>query len=105
MSPSEDVKYSNVRGLYLRKYGTYNFVYPFQASIHLKNHSDEVEQKIVSVLDAMISQQLSTWQPSNQLPSKIFKDLCRQLSKVHESVADVWSRETTTKIMTKVCDF
>jgi len=73
-----------------------------QASIHLKNHSDEVEQKIVSVLDAMISQQLSTWQPSNQLPSKIFKDLCRQLSKVHESVADVWSQETTTKIMTKI---
>ena len=82
-----------------------NILYLFQASIHLKNHSDEVEQKIVSVLDAMISQQLSTWQPSNQLPSKIFKDLCRQLSKVHESVADVWSQETTTKIMTKVCDF
>ena len=30
---------------------------------------------------------------------KIFIDLCRQLSKVH------WCLETTTKIMTKVCDF
>jgi len=73
-----------------------------QASIHLKNHSDEVEQKIVSVLDAMLTQQLQTWQPSNQLPSKTFKDLCRQLSKVHESVEDVWNQGTTIKIMTKI---
>ena len=27
MSPSEDVKFSNVRGLYLRKYGTYLHTY------------------------------------------------------------------------------
>jgi hypothetical protein len=26
MSPPEDVKFSNVRGLYLRKYGTYQVV-------------------------------------------------------------------------------
>ena len=36
MSPSEDVKFSNVRGLYLRKYGTYMFVETFfMASLKL----------------------------------------------------------------------
>ena len=68
----------------------------------MQNHSDEVEQKILSVLDALLTQQLQTWQPSKQLPSKTFKDLCIHFSKVHDSVKDVWSQGTTSKIMTKV---
>ena len=39
-----------------------------QAFLHLKNHSLEIEQKMLSVLETFISQQLSSWQPSKQLP-------------------------------------
>ena len=74
----------------------------FQAFLHLKNHSDEVEQKILVVVDALLSQHLSTWQPSNQLPSANFKALCRQLTKLNESVSDIWTKETLSRIMLKV---
>jgi len=73
-----------------------------QAFLHLKNHSDEVEQKILVVVDALLSQHLSTWQPSNQLPSANFKALCRQLTKLNESVSDIWTKETLSRIMLKV---
>ena len=80
----------------------YCFFFLFQAYLHLKNHSDEVEQKILVVVDALLSQQLSTWQPSNQLPSANFKALCRQLTKLNESVSDIWTKETLSRIMLKV---
>ena len=70
--------------------------------MHLKNHSDEVEQKILVVVDSLLSQHLSTWQPSNQLPSANFKALCRQLTKLNESVLDIWTKETLSRIMLKV---
>ena len=77
-------------------------MFDFQANMHLKNHSEEVEQKILVVVDALLSQQLSTWQPTNQVPSANFKALCRQLSKLHESVADIWPLETQARVMLKV---
>ena len=70
--------------------------------MHLKNHSDELQEKIVSVIDSLITRQLDKWKPSNQLPSETFKGLCRQLSTVHESVADLWNRDYVMKVMTKV---
>jgi len=73
-----------------------------QAYLHLKNHSDEVEGKILVVVNALLSQHLSTWQPSNQLPSANFKALCRQLTKLNESVSDIWTKETLSRIMLKV---
>ena len=80
----------------------FDYFYLFQAFLHLKNHSDEVEQKILVVVDALLSQHLSTWQPSNQLPSANFKALCRQLTKLNESVSDIWTKETLSRIMLKV---
>lgn len=74
-----------------------------QAHVHLKNHSDEVEQKILVVVDALLINQLSNWQPnSNQLPSANFKAICRQLTKLMESVADIWTPEVSSKVMTQV---
>ena len=75
----------------------------FQAHVHLKNHSDEVEQKILVVVDALLINQLSNWQPnSNQLPSANFKAICRQLTKLMESVTDIWTPEVSSKVMTQV---
>ena len=68
----------------------------------MKNHSEEVEQKILVVVDSLLTNQLSNWQPSNQLPSPNFKAICRQLTKLMESVNDIWSPEVQSKVMIKV---
>ncbi len=73
-----------------------------QASLHFKNHSDEVEQKILTVTEAILAAKMKTWEPTNQLPSQNFKALCNQIAKLYESVADIWTRQTSCKVMLQV---
>ena len=68
----------------------------------MRNHSDEIEQKIVNLTEQMASDQLAKWQPSNQLPSSNFKGICRTFTKVLESVSDIWGPEVLSKFMVKV---
>ena len=47
-----------------------------QAVKHLKNHCDELNQKILTVVTSIIVQQLTTWRPpakGEKLPSASFK--------------------------------
>ena len=54
-------------------------------------------------MDALLINQLSNWHPnSNQLPSANFKAICRQLTKLMESVTDIWTPEVSSKVMTQV---
>ena len=74
-----------------------------QAGMHFKNHSEEVESKILYVTEDILSKKIKSWEPSsNQLPSQDFKLLCGSLTKLHGSVADIWSRETAAKVMLRV---
>jgi hypothetical protein len=51
-----------------------------QASKHLSNHVEELEQKILSVIEAILQQHLSTWTASSaSLPSANFRALCKQV--------------------------
>ena len=68
----------------------------------MRNHSEEIEQKIVNLTEQMASDQLAKWQPSNQLPSANFKGICRTFTKVLESVSDIWGPEVLSKFMVKV---
>jgi hypothetical protein len=70
--------------------------------LHLNNHSEEVDAKILVVVGAILSQQLSRWQPTNSVPSQNFKSLSKDLLKVYESVSDIWTQETAAKVMLKV---
>jgi hypothetical protein len=57
--------------------------FTLQASMHLSNHAEELNQKILSVLsvvEAILQQYLSTWTPSLfSLPSANFRALCKQV--------------------------
>jgi len=51
-----------------------------QATKHLSNHVEELEQKILSVIESILQQHLSTWTASSaSLPSANFRALCKQV--------------------------
>lgn len=55
-----------------------------QASKHLTNHVEELEQKILTVIESILQQHLSTWTASSaSLPSANFRALCKQVSWSH----------------------
>merc|ERR1712111_145932 len=85
-----------------------------QAESHLLNHVKELDEKILSVVDAILSQQLASWSYSgssssgksgtsgHQIPSACFKTVSKQLTKLHESVADIWPESDMTLLMVSV---
>ena len=76
---------------------------------HLTDHARELEEKMLTVADFHLQQQLSKWNPPNQspsgnssIPSANFKALCKQVTKLYESVVDIWCKDATTNLMLKV---
>ena len=76
---------------------------------HLSNHAEELEKKMLSVAEYALEQQLSKWNPQANttvaaptIPSANFKALCKQMTKLHESVADIWTAESVRDLMLKV---
>lgn len=76
---------------------------------HLTNHARELEEKMLTVADYALQQQLSKWNPPNQspsqnssIPSANFKALCKQVTKLHESVVDIWCEDAVYNLMLKV---
>ena len=76
---------------------------------HLSNHADELEEKMLTVAEFHLQQQLSKWNPPNQsannassVPSANFKALCKQVTKLYESVVDIWCNDAVYKLMLKV---
>ena len=98
-----------------------------QAVKHLKNHCDELNQKILTVVTSIIVQQLTTWKPpgaGEKLPSAGFKviftlllsigstcsassvsqALCKQLNKLNDSTTDVFTDEQRRLLFSRVHD-
>ena len=75
---------------------------------HLSNHADELEGKMLDVAKYHLEQQLGKWNPPNQsvttnsVPSANFKALCKQVTKLYESVVDIWCEEAVYNLMEKV---
>ena len=84
-----------------------------QAEGHLVNHARELDDKILSVVDSILTQHLTTWSYAggkggpgvgggHQIPSANFKALSKQLSKLHESVSDIWPEADIARLMVGV---
>jgi len=90
-----------------------------QAASHLENQVKELDDKILCVVDQILSQQLTNWAytgnanskgqqttpnslQTHQIPSANFKALTKHLTKLHESVADIWPEADIRKVMLAV---
>ena len=76
---------------------------------HLTDHARELEEKMLTVAEISLEQQLRKWNPPTQspsqnssIPSANFKALCKQVTKLYESVVDIWCKDAVYNLMLKV---
>ena len=76
---------------------------------HLSNHADELQEKMLTVAEFHLQQQLSKWNPPTNsaateytVPSANFKALCKQVTKLYESVVDIWCHDAVYNLVLNV---
>lgn len=57
------------------------------------NHVQQLESKILSIMNTLVGEQLQEWDAKPPVPSKTFRSISRQLTKLHEAVSCVLPAE------------
>lgn len=61
------------------------------------NHIQQLETKILSIVSSLLSDQLNIWDAKPPVPSKAFRNISKQLVKLHEAVSSVLPPEQVLK--------
>lgn len=64
-----------------------------------KDHITEIDNKLVSIMDSAIENNLSRWQVKAPMPSREFRTICRQMSKLHDMIADLLPEKQVENIL------
>jgi len=72
------------------------------ASKDYREHLGELGRKIVQIVDAALSQQLSSWERRPPVPSSSFKAIGKQLTKLLEAVQDVLPAPRVAELFTAI---
>lgn len=57
------------------------------------HHIQQLETKILSIMNALLSDHLNEWDAKPPVPSKAFRNISRQLMKLHEAVSPILPEE------------
>lgn len=57
--------------------------------ILLQDHISEIDNKLVSIMDSVFENNLSKWEVKAPMPSREFRMVCRQMTKLHEMIYDL----------------
>lgn len=63
------------------------------------HHIQQLETKILSIMNALLSDHLSEWDAKPPVPSKAFRNISRQLMKLHEAVSPILPEEQVCLIV------
>ncbi|XP_062586622.1 vacuolar protein sorting-associated protein 54-like isoform X2 [Saccostrea cucullata] len=66
------------------------------------DHINEITNKLVTVMEGVIAQQLSKWEVKAPMPSMCFRSICKQISKMHEAVLDILLPDQIKELFTKI---
>lgn len=66
------------------------------------DHINEITNKLVSVMEAVIAQQLSKWEVKAPMPSMCFRSICKQISKMHEAVLDILPADQVKELFGRI---
>lgn len=62
------------------------------------HHIQQLETKILSIMNALLSDHLNEWDAKPPVPSKAFRNISRQLMKLHEAVSPILPEEQVVVI-------
>lgn len=62
------------------------------------HHIQQLETKVLSIMNTLLGDQLNDWDAKPPVPSKQFRNISRHLTKLHEAVSSVLPEE-------QVCSF
>ncbi|CAH1156225.1 unnamed protein product [Phaedon cochleariae] len=62
------------------------------------HHVQQLETKVVSIMDALLGEQLTEWDARPPSPSKQFRNVSRHLTKLHEAVSSALPEEQVNDI-------
>lgn len=62
------------------------------------HHIQQVETKVLSILNTLLGEQLNEWEAKPPVPSKQFRNISRHLTKLHEAVSSVLPDEQVSNI-------
>ncbi|XP_071079341.1 vacuolar protein sorting-associated protein 54-like [Haliotis cracherodii] len=54
-----------------------------------KDHIDEINNKLLTIMENMMEAQLSQYEVKAPMPSACFRSLCKQMAKLHEAIIEI----------------
>ncbi|XP_060529199.1 vacuolar protein sorting-associated protein 54 [Cylas formicarius] len=68
----------------------------------IANHIQQLETKVLSIINILLGDQLNEWDAKPPIPSKQFRNISRHLTKLHEAVSSVLPEEQVRDIYEQV---
>lgn len=69
------------------------------------HHIQQLETKILSIMNTLLSDHLNEWDAKPPVPSKAFRNISRQLMKLHEAVSPILPEEQVCRTINGSCCF
>lgn len=67
-----------------------------------QDHKNELNNKLLSIVDGVFIQFLSNYEVKAPVPSQSFKNICQQICKVHELLSDVLRNESLVVLFANI---
>lgn len=67
-----------------------------------QDHIDEISNKLVTIMESMVDQQLSRWEVKAPMPSACFRAICKQMAKLHEAIIEILPQNQVRNIFMRI---
>ncbi|XP_041961487.1 vacuolar protein sorting-associated protein 54 isoform X1 [Alosa sapidissima] len=66
------------------------------------DHIAEISAKLVAIMDSLFEKVLSKYEVKAPMPSACFRNICKQMAKMHEAISDLLPEEQTQMLFLKI---
>ncbi|XP_078674296.1 vacuolar protein sorting-associated protein 54-like isoform X2 [Branchiostoma floridae x Branchiostoma belcheri] len=66
------------------------------------DHIQEIASKLIAIMDDMFQKSLAKWEAKAPMPSSTFRNICKQISKLHEAIVDLLPPEQIRVLFTRI---
>ncbi|XP_066260954.1 vacuolar protein sorting-associated protein 54 [Euwallacea similis] len=66
------------------------------------HHIQQLESKVLSIINTLVGEQLAEWEAKPPVPSKQFRNISRHVTKLHEAVSSVLPEEQVSDIYQEI---